>query len=371
MRVAIVSASGGGSRRYRCDHRAEMLELGGARVEVYPDSYRRTILDRGLLDYDCVILHRAPGSRQLERFVQEARVAGTAVLYDTDDLVFEPDLAARISWTAKFPEEVGRGKLASRRRAMAACTGVTVSTEPLRRAASAVNPHVIVLPNVVDTAMVAAASPDAWPRREPAEGVVIGYFSGTASHDDDFREATAAVGDVLEACPTARLLVVGPLTLDPVLARFGPRIERIERRPFTELPRLIGLVDLALAPIERGNPFAEAKSGIKYLEAGLVGVPVLASATSDFARVIRDRETGLLATTHEEWHTRLLELVHDSALRASLGRAAWDDVRACHTTSARAGTDNAALAGLLSATRARLTPGLLLARARWRLRKAR
>ena len=101
--------------------------------------------------------------------------------------------------------------------------------------------------------MVAAANA-ALARREPeAAAVTIGYFSGTASHDADFLQAATAVLDVLAAFPQARLLVVGPLELDERFVGLSSRIERLERRPFDELPELIRLADVALAPLEPGT----------------------------------------------------------------------------------------------------------------------
>ena len=181
--------------------------------------------------------------------------------------------------------------------------------------------------------------------RRPAAGTVtIGYFSGTASHDVDFLEAATAVLDALAAFPETRLLVAGPLHLDDRFAPFTDRIERLERRPFDELPELLAQADLALAPLEFGNPFAEAKSSIKYLEAGLVGVPVVASATEEFRRVIEDGRNGLVAASPAEWREKLFALVRSADLRRELGEQAHRDVRARHTTSASATAHAAALA---------------------------
>jgi len=343
-RIAIVSGTGGGSRRYRCEHRAESLEQVGAAVEIVP--FRKAEIEGVAARHELLILHRVPAGGKLDTIARAARSRAVPVLYDTDDLIFDPALAGRIPWMTKLPQPEREEKLERRRRALVASHGVLVSTEALARAAGALNPHVAVLSNVVSDGMVAAANA-ALARREPeAAAVTIGYFSGTASHDADFLQAATAVLDVLAALPQARLLVVGPLELDERFVGLSSRIERLERRPFDELPELIRLADVALAPLELGNRFAEAKSSIKYLEAGLVGVPVVASRTEEFARVIEDGRNGLLAADPAEWREKLFALVADAGLRRAVGERAHADVRARHTTSATAEAQATALAAL-------------------------
>jgi glycosyltransferase involved in cell wall biosynthesis len=368
MRIGIVATTSGGSRRYRCEHRAEALELAGARADVLP--YRDHDLDAAAFEYNCFILHRAPLSARIGRLLRAARTAGARVVYDTDDLVFDPTLAELVPWKTKIPLEDRLRKFESRRRAMAACDAVVVSTDSLRAAALEVNSHVAVIPNCVSSAMVEHA--DAARATRPRSGPpVLAYFSGTASHDIDFLEAADAVADLLDEQPDLRFLVVGPLRLPDRFDRLGAQIDRLERRAFHELPGLIALADVAIAPVERGNPFAQGKSAIKYLEAGLVSVPVVASATSDFVRAIRDGSTGFVVSTRDEWKRRLGDLLADERLRHSIGRQALEDVRARHTTAARAAADAHELVQLLAGIpRRRFSPAILARRLRRRVRRS-
>src|SRR5207253_2012078 len=106
--------------------------------------------------------------------------------------------------------------------------------------------------------------------------------------------------------------------------------------PWRHLADLLAEVDINLAPLEANNPFTDAKSCLKYLEAALVGVPTVASARSDFVRAIRHGENGLLAESSDDWKESLRKLIESPMLRAEIGLAARDDVRRFHTTAARA-----------------------------------
>lgn len=67
------------------------------------------------------------------------------------------------------------------------------------------------------------ASARAGPERSE---IVIGYGSGTATHDVDFEEAAAALVEVLEGYPTVQMWIAGPLRISPQLEDFGARVQR-------------------------------------------------------------------------------------------------------------------------------------------------
>ena len=282
------------------------------------------------------------GGGDVERFIERARALGKPVIFDTDDLVFDPDVVGHVAALDDLPDEevrlYGEG-LVRYRRTMQECDAAVVSTTALKRLAADVHPRVLVAPNVASRAMVdagdAARRANTY-RPQSGEFVTIGYLSGTNTHKKDFAEAADALLAVLDARPQTRLLIVGPLIVDARFDRFAGRVERVPMQPWTRLAALQAGIDVNLAPLEPENPFTDAKSCIKWIEAALVGVPTVASPRPDFERVIQDGVNGFLANHASEWEEKLTSLVDDRDLRQRIGECARTDVLATHTTVARA-----------------------------------
>jgi O-antigen biosynthesis protein len=321
-------------KRYRCDHRAEQLALSGYSSDIIQSS--AVDLAATVDDYDTFVLYRVPWDEDVGAFIERAHAADKPVIFDTDDLVFEPDSIDHLSFIDRWPESARRAqaaKFASLRRTLEECGRAIVSTEPLAEHARHHVDRVDVVPNAVSEEMVRRAERV---RDRGHDGTTLAYFSGTATHERDFLEAADAVLWALENYPEVRFLVVGKLTLDERFDGRGPRVVRMPLQPWDELPKLLASVDVNLAPLERDNPIAKCKSCVKYLEAGLVRVPTIASSISDFRRVIDHGRNGFLVAEPHEWREALCALIESPQLRDDIGATAAEDVRANHTTKVSA-----------------------------------
>lgn len=346
--VLIVSGPGGDARRYRGDHRVEQLRAAGVAADTcYGHEVAPVRLGRR---YRCIVLYRVAWDRSVERLLDEAGRAGCAVVCDFDDLVFEPARARLL----RALEDLGEAEraaylegMARQRQTLEACGATTVATAPLAAAAGAIVPRSEVSYNVVSSQMVHHADAAMRkPQRQNAR-LRIGYLSGTPTHNHDFAEAADALLALFEQYRDLELVVAGFLDLDKRFEAFGDRIVREPYRPAAELPGLLASLDVNLAPLERGNEFVDCKSCIKYLEAGLVGVPTVASPRPDFARAIEHGRNGLIADSSEEWREALAALIDDRELRQTLGEQARVDVLTHHTTRATAPHAAAALRRLV------------------------
>jgi GT2 family glycosyltransferase len=335
----LVSDTPGDPMRYRCDHHAEQLEALGATTEVS----RLDQADIGVASLETTsafVLHRVPISEGVEWFLRAARERDKLVLFDTDDLVFESKAAGDTLDLIAMPEidrQVLAARLEGHSKAMAMSDAVLVTTEPLAAYARELNPRVHIVPNVASREMVrladdALAAKTEAPGEPEPRGITISYMSGSPTHDRDFLQAADAVLWALENDTACRFLLVGTLSLDSRFERYRDRITSIPIQPWQRIPRVLVDVDISLAPLEPDNPFTESKSCLKYIEAGLVGVPTIASPRADFVRAIEPGRNGLLAETTDQWQEALGQLLESSELRARLGAAALEDVRARHTT---------------------------------------
>jgi glycosyltransferase involved in cell wall biosynthesis len=173
--------------------------------------------------------------------------------------------------------------------------------------------------------------------------VVIGYASGTPTHDRDFALVRPALHRLLERCPQAELWLIGRLQAGGDWGAAAAQVRRVEFVPWRQLPGLLAQLDINLAPLRLDNPFSQSKSEIKYMEAALVGVATVASPTDAFSAAIRPGENGLLAQGTEEWLERLLWLVQEPSEREKLVSAAREDTLQRYAPWVRAGQAAAAL----------------------------
>lgn len=129
----------------------------------------------------------------------------------------------------------------------------------------------------------------------PNRNFTIGYFSGTPSHINDFKVAAPEIAGLLREFPEMRLRVVGFMDFPDYMNELLQQ-NRIEFRPlvdFMELQRLVGEVDLNIAPLV-DNVFTNCKSELKFFEAAVVDTPTCATPTYTFAGAIKHGETGFL-----------------------------------------------------------------------------
>jgi len=117
---------------------------------------------------------------------------------------------------------------------------------------------------------------------------------------------------------------------------------------------LMARMDIVLAPLEAGNVFCRAKSEIKFVEAGALGLPVAASDIDPYRDAISNGLDGFLASGEREWTQALSTLIQDPQLRITVGEAARQAILKSYSPQAR----TADLSNLLAKLRPtfKLTP---------------
>ena len=148
-------------------------------------------------------------------------------------------------------------------------------------------------------------------------------------------ECSMAVKEILEKFENVKLLIVGPLDLPDYLKKFSNRIIRKDLAHWKKLPNVIAKADVNLAPLEMNNPFCEAKSELKFFEAGIVRVPTIASPTESFRSLIRNYKNGFLASNQNEWFSCLKEIIEDENLRKKIADEALKETNEKYTFKSR------------------------------------
>lgn len=303
---------------------------------------------------DVLLVFRKEMDPWLDQLYRACSENDVMVVFDIDDLVFDPKIMdpAYVRFLSKL-DPTARSAWVDRsenyQTALQRADAVFVPTAPLAELAREFNPNVFVVPNGFSEARVRQARSKIKPE---GEGVVIGYASGTATHDRDFESIAPVLADVLASNSNVSLLLQGPVS-GPGLELLSPycaQVSCIKRVSFHDLPDALHAYDINIAPLELGNPFCEGKSELKYFEAALVSVPSVVSNTKSLQAAVRQGETGYLAQDLADWTQSLEALISDRELRLEMGARAQEHVLEAYAPPAQRRTFMKAIRDAQAAT---------------------
>ncbi len=300
--------------RYRCYNIYEAL----LQSKIWSASYfflSELSSIENLLSYvDLLIVSRARWTIPLENFIVLAKMRDIRIIFDVDDCVFDISqlktltntLAVQIDneaaydfWHASISRIHHTGSLASAATATNAYLG-NMLTKTYSYPA-------YIIPNFLNNAQLSVSNYlvniKKNIRTEPQ--FVIGYFSGTPSHVNDFVVVYPEIKKLLEKYSNIVLLVVGfmdfPGDAQALIEQkkiiFNPLVD------FLELQRLIAQVDVNIVPL-LNNTFTNCKSELKFFEAAIVNTITVATPIYSYSHCIRDGENGFLCKPGE-WYTTI------------------------------------------------------------------
>jgi len=262
--------------------------------------------------YDVVVLQQ-PATEEWLKTIRWLQDSGTTVLYEIDDYV----QAVRKKDDHVNQDKFGVETVRWYETCMRVCDGIIVSTPWLAKRYRAFNSRVWVCRNGLDLGRYNLSRPD-------RPGVAIGWSGGTG-HLKAAMPWLQEVATVMEQRPEARFVSVGQPFANSFIKRFGAeRCLSMGFAPLDTYPAAMTIFDIALAPAGKGN-FYRGKSDLRWLEAGALGIPVIADP--DVYPDIEHGVTGFHAATPAELQKTLLELIDDEATRKRVGAAARAFVR--------------------------------------------
>lgn len=329
-RVVFVTSANlrNGSTRYRALNIAKALSFEAVQTIV---CHSETPIDEfGALigNAEAVIFQRCFYEQgNVMAFYRLARAEQLTCLVDFDDLVF-PKFVKTIGsvvggeWTKDDAMAVTTGYDALLKNV----DGCIVSTGVIEKVVSEdYGLPVFRFPNLIESRFLASTD-----RRDQRKSIRLGYASGTRSHKNDF----AGIEDVLfnflaENRSTVELDIIGVADVGDRLLTL-PNVATSPLLPYEEMLRALSELDLLLVPLE-ATIFNDGKSAIKFIEAGAVGVPVLASNVHEFALAIENEIDGLLANDGDEFRKYLQLYCRDRGLLDQLGKQANLKVQKLHT----------------------------------------
>ena len=288
--------------------------------------------------YDIVVLQQPRGTAWL-RTIRDLQAAGVRVLFEIDDYAHGVRKAKHHAHADTFDKKL----LAAMELTMRACDGIICSTDYIAGRYRSFNANTWVCQNGIDMGRYALT-------RRPREMVTIGWAGGTA-HRPALLPWLRELLAVMDARPATRFMSVGvPGYASPFAERFGAqRAIGLPWAPIESYPAAMASFDIALAPATN-NAFFRGKSDLRWLEAGALGIPLVADPV--LYPAIEDGVTGLHAATPAAARAAILALIDDADLRVRIGEAAREHVREHRTSAAVAAQWTAVFDEVREVTRA-------------------
>lgn len=255
---------------------------------------------------ETIVFHRPRFSEVLARYVIKYKKRQTLVC-DYDDLIFDVKAAADTPAVSDRNEDftIISRNLAANAEIAAMFDYKSVSTQRLAEAANrCIGGESLVIHNGLTRTYVDMARTIRKNRAGLDNLYSIGYFAGTASHNEDFISIVPAIANFLELSAKNTLFVAGPVFIPSTLDLFRNQIITTKVVTFYEMASLISLCRMVIGPLII-NEFNVCKSGLKFFEAGALGVQVAATPIPDVDRFI----SPLLhkCTDVEQWANAFLD----------------------------------------------------------------
>lgn len=267
---------------------------------------------------DVIVICRARYSARINHMITRARLQGKRVLFDVDDLVFDPKYTHMVMRTLDQNLEASEnydgwfayfGRIGATLRL---CDeAITTNDYLAKRISEFAGIPVSVVPNFLDEEQL-AISDRIFEEKVSSDftrngNIDIGYFSGSPTHNHDFALVAKALASIMREDMRVRLMVVGFLDTKGELGEFQERISIYPLHDFINLQRLMSLVEINIVPLVN-NTFTNCKSELKYFEAAAVGTLTIASPIHTYAAAIHNGGNGYLAKD-AEWGAKIREMI--------------------------------------------------------------
>ena len=337
--IILYGGSGidNGSYRYRVLNLKEQLDEAGIRSKIVTDLQSLMKIENPN-SQTIFLLHRIAWDSELSVVKKFAIKHRIPLVFDIDDYVFDTKINNYVRGVEVLSEQKKKEYSLSverYRRALLECDFAIASTDYLSDKIKEIGIRSLVHRNALSVDTLFISEKVRSEKNNSDDHIILGYFSGTHTHNYDFLECSKAVIEILNKYKNVKLMIVGPLDLPNTFDKFQNRIIRHDLVDWKKLPELISKVTINLAPLERNNPFCDAKSELKYFEAAIVNVPTIATPTESFQHAIANGKTGFLASNENEWVYLLKKLIESKDLREEIVKNAKDDTYSRYTVNSR------------------------------------
>ena len=341
--LIIAGTPGTVAHIHRVSHLEEKLRLLNlSYLTIAQSALARTPSPSALPNFDLLYIHRATLDQPLQALLDSFRVQNKPVLFDIDDLVFDPAVLPEIAAAQSLSPQVQNlyhETMLKHQEVMRRATLLVTPTQYLSSYAA----HFFSLPSAVLPNHLDQTSFDqgrrlgqahlARPTSSPGR-LRLGYFPGTLTHRQDFALIAPTLLKLFAAHPLLSLHIVGHFDPPPQLQPFidSGQVKLSPAVPFHQLMNWYANLDLNLAPLESAaSPFCASKSELKYFFAGICGLPTLATPTPPFAAALKRSHGGRLAATPADWQRHLTAFLRNPQSLQPLAQKAFTDCQKAYS----------------------------------------
>lgn len=283
------------------------------------------VCEQEMQNADIVVFHR-PNTNWHHRIGMMLRGMGKKIVFDNDDTMQLDNFHPFHNLDEKgFKENKDKTNNVINNFVLNADL-VTTSTECLADEYRKINKNTVVLPNCVDV--------DDWdkPLRNENKRVRVGLVGSVAYHHDfDRIKDTLRKLDADDKIQLVILGLVKKTSENPKIAKvykrefaFWETLKNLEWTPWCDTVDYFETLnelrlDIMLIP-RRENYFNKAKSNVKYLEASMCEIPVIAQSFENAPyEHITNEVDGILVKDDKDWEKAIYSLVNDKQKRRAMG----------------------------------------------------
>lgn len=261
---------------------------------------------------DLVILQRAKWSFELESFIRVLKQYNKKIIYDMDDLIYHT------KYVPKYLNSIGDYRefsidaffaLAKRYELVASISdGFIVTTNALyKNIKKDFGKPTWILPNFLNREQENESERmlELKKNNYSDDKFIIGYFSGSNSHQRDLEIIESAIVRLIEKYDNIYLKIVGFMNLSENFKKLKEEGKLIFDKfvPYQELQYKIASVDLNVIPLQK-HEFNNCKSELKYFEASIVDTISCATDNEVYRDIIIDGEDGFLCN-EMDWYEKI------------------------------------------------------------------
>jgi glycosyltransferase involved in cell wall biosynthesis len=312
--------------RYRIFNIIEAFIKKEVKCNLITSSSAATDINNALNNSDIFIMVRSKDSTKNRYILDCLKKNKTPIVYDIDDLIIDKEGINFDNQHVHSDEKIKKKyqDLCEKSiKIFTECDFTTVSTDYLANAITQKGKQAFVIKNTINYSQVKLAQTFDKKKKNNTT-IKIGYFSGTFTHKYDFMECKQTILKILQEYDNIEFHAVGAIKLDSDFDKLQNKIIKVPMLNYLNYLEYLANMDINLAPLAVSS-FNHAKSELKIFEAGLVGVPTIASGTDSYKNCIKHGENGFIATNNDEWHKYLSLLIGNSSKRLQVGEKAKED----------------------------------------------